>query len=85
MKENSNLQEDRTEKQIVSLLTSLLTAHEPVTVLGLSTYPEVMSLLKPEAQKVRARVKLCSRFSSLKVRFKLSISHCSSPPVYISM
>ena len=52
LKDHSTLQEDRTEKQIVALLTSLLTAHEPVTVLGLSTYPQVMGLLKPEAQKV---------------------------------
>ena len=52
LKDHSSLQEDRTEKQIVSLLTALLTAHEPITVLGLATYPEVMSLLKPEAQKV---------------------------------
>ena len=52
LKDHSSLQEDRTEKQIVSLLTALLTAHEPVTVLGLATYPEVMGLLKPEAQKV---------------------------------
>ena len=51
LKDHSTLQDDRTEKQIVSLLTSLLTAHEPVTVLGLSTYPEVMGLLKPDAQK----------------------------------
>ena len=52
LKEHSSLQEDRTEKQLVLLLTLLLTAHEPVTVLGLSTYPEVMGLLRPEAQKV---------------------------------
>ena len=52
LKEHSSLEEDRTEKQLVLLLTLLLTAHEPVTVLGLSTYPEVMGLLRPEAQKV---------------------------------
>ncbi len=52
LKDHSTLQDDRTEKQIVALLTSLLTAHEPVTVLGLSTYPEVMGLLKADAQKV---------------------------------
>ncbi len=52
LKEHSSLQEDRTEKQLVLLLTLLLMAHEPVTVLGLSTYPEVMGLLRPEAQKV---------------------------------
>ena len=56
LKDHSTLQDDRTEKQIVSLLTSLLTAHEPVTVLGLSTYPEVMSLLKADAQKVSLRL-----------------------------
>ncbi|CAL5218743.1 g459 [Coccomyxa viridis] len=54
LKDHSTLQDDRTEKQIVALLTSLLTAHEPVTVLGLSTYPEVMGLLKADAQKSMA-------------------------------
>ena len=42
------------------MLTALLTAHEPVTVLGLATYPEVMGLLKPEAQKVTCQLETMS-------------------------
>ena len=71
LKDHSTLQDDRTERQIVSLLTSLLTAHEPVTVLGLSTYPEVMSLLKADAQKVILR---------LLIKIYWSPVSCMAPP-----
>ncbi len=49
---HGDIREDRTEKQIVALLTLPLTSYDPVTVLGLSTYPRVMSLLKPATCKV---------------------------------
>ena len=52
MASRGDAREDRTEKQIVALLTLPLTAYDPVTVLGLSTYPHVMSLLKPATCKV---------------------------------
>lgn len=52
MASRGDAREDRTEKQIVALLTLPLTAYDPVTVLGLSTYPRVMSLLKPATCKV---------------------------------
>ena len=54
MASRGDAREDRTEKQIVALLTLPLTAYDPVTVLGLSTYPRVMSLLKPATCKVLA-------------------------------
>lgn len=49
---HGDMKEDRTEKQIVALLTLPLNSYDPVTVLGLSTYPRVMSLLKPVTCKV---------------------------------
>jgi len=49
---HGDILEDRTEKQIVALLTLPLTSYDPVTVLGLSTYPRVMSLLKSGTCKV---------------------------------
>lgn len=49
---HGDIREDRTEKQIVALLTLPLTFYDPVTVLGLSTYPRVMSLLEPATCKV---------------------------------
>ena len=52
MASRGDAREDRTEKQMVALLTLPLTAYDPVTVLGLSTYPRVMSLLKPATCKV---------------------------------
>ncbi|EIE25972.1 vacuolar protein sorting-associated protein 35, partial [Coccomyxa subellipsoidea C-169] len=51
---HGDIREDRTEKQIVALLTLPLTSYDPVTVLGLSTYPRVMSLLKPATCKAMA-------------------------------
>ncbi|BDA44236.1 probable vacuolar protein sorting-associated protein 35 [Coccomyxa sp. Obi] len=51
---HGDMKEDRTEKQIVALLTLPLNSYDPVTVLGLSTYPRVMSLLKPATCKAMA-------------------------------
>lgn len=50
--ERGDVKEERTERQIVALLSLPLTSYDPVTVLGLSTYPRVMSLLNPATCKV---------------------------------
>jgi vacuolar protein sorting-associated protein 35 len=73
-----DVRDERTERQIVDLLSLPLTAYDPVTVLGLSTYPRVMDLLKPATRKVTSHsdLPLQTAFSVCIAAALTGMAHC---------
>ena len=72
---------ERTEKQVVALLTLPLSTYDPVTVLGLSTYPAVMSLLKPSTCKARGPCSLPHAERALQGHLPHPGRACNGKPV----